>query len=538
MKYIFITGGVVSSLGKGVAMSALASLLQLRGYKTRLKKMDPYLNIDPGTMSPYEHGEVFITEDGAETDLDLGHYERFTGNYCSKSDSTSAGKLYQNVISKERKGDYLGQTIQIIPHLTNEIKDYILKDTNNEDFLLCEIGGTVGDIESKPFLEAIRQFSREHGMDNVLFIHLTLVPYINSSKELKTKPTQHSVIELQASGIQPSIILCRTSYDLDDKIKNKIALFCNVEKEDVISANDTDFIYNVPKLYHKEGLDSRVLNYFKLKNDPIDLSKWENLYSKYKNPKHSLNIGFIGKYTELSDSYKSLTEALNHSALVLDIKLNIEFIDSEDLEKEDYDFNKLSSFNGILIPGGFGIRGAEGKIKAIEYARLHKLPFLGICFGMQLAVIEFARNVLNIKNASTTEFGKDCIPLVALITEFKKENELHKITEEGNKGGTMRLGSFSSKILPDTLAYKIYKKNEISERHRHRYEVNINYKTKLEESGMVVSGISEDGKLTEIIEIKDHPFFIGVQYHPEFKSNLFEGHPLFKAYLETILKNK
>ncbi len=541
MKYIFITGGVSSSLGKGIVSASLGALLEARGYKIRLKKMDPYLNVDPGTMNPLEHGEVFITDDGAETDLDLGHYERFTSLRCNKNDSISAGKIYSNVIEKERRGDYLGRTIQVIPHLTEEIKSFIVNDYKQEDFVICEIGGTVGDIEATPFLEAIRQFINEKGRENTMIIHLTLLPYIDVAGELKTKPTQHSVRELQSLGLNPNLIVCRSSHNISENEKRKIALFCNVDKQDVISAYDDSSIYRVPLSYHKEGLDLRVLNHFNYKNDKIDLSTWEDLNHKLNNITNKVVIGFIGKYVALPDAYKSLVEALKHASIHQSLSVDIRFINSEDLEADNYDYkNNFADFDGVLVAPGFGGRGVNGKIKAVQYARENNIPFLGICFGMQMAVIEFARNVLKKTTATSSEFdeSKNGEHIVGLMSQWDKDGITHKRDENSNKGGTMRLGSYDCVLTPNSLVAKIYNTNQITERHRHRYEINVSYKQELEKAGMLISGISPDGKLPEIIEIPSHRWFIGVQFHPELKSKVFQPLPLFSNFIKASYEYK
>ena len=534
-KYIFITGGVSSSLGKGLASAALGSLLQARNYKVHLKKLDPYLNIDPGTMSPVQHGEVFVTDDGAETDLDLGHYERFTGVPCRKDDNLTSGKIFSTVITKERRGDYLGATVQIIPHVTNEIKEFVLKNTKLDDFVLCEIGGTVGDIEGLPFLEAIRQLRNDLGKEKTMFIHLTLVPFLKSSGELKTKPTQHSVKELLGLGIQPDILLCRCEKEIPDDSKKKIALFCNIQENAVITAMDVNNIYSVPRNLHKEGLDNEVCNFYKLKTKKPDLKKWQLIEKKIRNPDGNITIGLVGKYNTLTDSYKSLIEALTHGSISNNVKLNIKWLNSELFTKKN-NLNGLSNVDGILIPGGFGTRGIDGKINAACFARKNKIPFLGICLGMQIAIIEAARNLANLKDANSTEFSKTKNPVIGIMTEWNKKNK--KITRKlnGNMGGTMRLGAYDCNLKKNSRIYYIYKKTKISERHRHRYEINLNYRKKLEKYGMDFSGMSPDGKLPEIVELKNHPWYIGVQFHPELKSRPFDPHPLFVSFIKAAVK--
>ena len=534
-KYIFITGGVTSSLGKGLASASLASLLQSRGLKVHLNKLDPYLNIDPGTMSPYQHGEVFVTDDGAETDLDLGHYERFTGVPTRKNDNITSGKIFSNVLMKERRGDYLGATVQIIPHVTNEIKEFVLDNTKNDDVVLCEIGGTVGDIEGLPFFEAIRQLRNDLGKENTLFIHLTLVPYLESSREFKTKPTQHSVKEVLGLGIQPDILMCRCERPLPDDSKKKIALFCNVNNNCVIPAEDVSNIYEVPRNLHKYGLDKEVCNFFKLKTKKPDLRKWEVIEKRISNPEGEVTIGLVGKYNTLEDSYKSLVEALIHGSISNNVKLNIEWLDSEIFEKKKK-IDTLNKINGILIPGGFGIRGTQGKINAANYARLNNVPYFGICLGMQIAVIEAARNLLGLKKADSTEFAKTKDPVIGIMTEWMKKNKTIKRSVNGDMGGTMRLGAYECLLKKKSKIFDIYKKSKISERHRHRYEVNLNYLKKLEKCGLKFSGLSPDGSLPEILELENHPWFIGVQFHPELKSKPFDPHPLFVSFIEAAVK--
>ena len=535
-RYIFVTGGVVSSLGKGLSSASLASLLKSQGYKVRLRKMDPYLNVDPGTMSPFQHGEVFVTDDGAETDLDLGHYERFTNVSAKKSDNITTGKVYSDIIKNERKGKYLGKTVQVIPHVTNRIKEFITNDITNEDFIICEIGGTVGDIESLPFLEAIRQFSNENGVNKSLFIHLTLVPFLKSSNEIKTKPTQHSVKELRSIGIQPDIIICRCEKSIPFDQRKKISQFCNVSIQNVLETVDVKTIYEAPISFHKEKLDKLVLKFFNLKpKKKVDLKKWKDITNIILHNKKKLDIAIVGKYVDLKDAYKSLDEALTHGGIKNNINVNLERIESDKLKLTNInrEFKKIS---GILIPGGFGLRGTEGKIAAIRYARLNKIPFLGICFGMQMAVIEFARNVLKIKNAGSTEFNKKCFPIIGLINEWKKNGKIFQ-GSKSDLGGTMRLGSYAANLRHNSLIKDIYKSSVINERHRHRYEVNVNLKERFENKGMIFSGMSPDNKLPEIIEIKKHPWFVGVQFHPEFKSRPFFPHPIFSSFIKSAKKN-
>ena len=530
-RYIFVTGGVVSSLGKGLSSASLAYLLQSRGFKVRLRKLDPYLNVDPGTMSPFQHGEVFVTDDGAETDLDLGHYERFSGISSKKSDNITTGKIYSDVLKRERKGEYLGKTVQVIPHITDRIKDFIKNDTSKEDFVICEIGGIVGDIESLPFVEAIRQFSNDVGKKNALFIHLTLVPYLRASDEIKTKPTQHSVKELRSIGIQPDIIICRSERPIPLDHRKKISLFCNVDIENVIQTVDVKTIYEAPISFNRENLDTQVLKYFKIKTKKkINLNPWKKITKIILHTKQSIDIAIIGKYVELKDAYKSLDEALTHGGIDNNLKINLIRIDSEKLMISEIK-KKLKDVSGILIPGGFGKRGTEGKIEAIKYARQNKIPFLGICFGMQMAIIEFARNKLNIKKATSSEFGSSGVSIVGLINEWNKDGKIIKGTDK-DLGGTMRLGLYDAKLKENTLIKNIYKSKIIKERHRHRYEVNIAYKDLFEKNGMIFSGLSPDNKLPEIIELKNHPWFIGVQFHPEFKSRPLSPHPLFSSFIK------
>ena len=535
-RYIFVTGGVVSSLGKGLTSASLASLLQLRGYKVRIRKLDPYLNVDPGTMNPFEHGEVFVTDDGAETDLDLGHYERFTNKPSTKEDNITTGQIYKDIIEKERRGEYLGSTVQIIPHVTNHIKKFISNKVSNEDFVICEIGGTVGDIESLPFLEAIRQFSNEEGRYKTLFIHLTLVPYIGASGELKTKPTQHSVKELRSIGIQPDIIICRSERNIPKEEKKKISLFCNVEPEHVIQSVDVKSIYEVPIKYNEEKLDKKILNIFGIKEkNKANLKVWKDIVSKINSKRKKISIAIVGKYVDLKDAYKSLDEALIHGSINNDVDLNTEWVDSTKINKNNV--NKiLKNYSAILIPGGFGSRGTEGKIEAIAYARKYKVPFFGICFGMQMAVIESARNMLGIKKATSSEFGNRGSHVVGLMSEWIKGKTVKKGSKK-NLGGTMRLGSYKAKLKKNSLISKIYKSTVINERHRHRYEVNKNLKSRLEKKGLIFSGFSPDGSLPETIELENHPWFIGVQFHPEFKSRPFAPHPLFSSFIKAAKNN-
>ena len=536
-RFIFVTGGVVSSLGKGLSSASLAYLLQSRGFKVRLRKLDPYLNVDPGTMSPFQHGEVFVTNDGAETDLDLGHYERFSGISAKKSDNITTGKIYSDVLRKERKGEYLGKTVQVIPHITDRIKDFIKKDTSKEDFVICEIGGIVGDIESLPFVEAIRQFSNDVGKKNALFVHLTLVPYLKASDEIKTKPTQHSVKELRSLGIQPDIIICRSERPIPLEHRKKISLFCNVDIKNVIETVDVKTIYEAPISFNRENLDKQVLEYFKIKSrKKVNLNPWKKITKIILYTKKSINIAIIGKYVDLKDAYKSLDEALTHGGIDNNLKINLVRIDSEKLRISEIK-KKLKKVSGILIPGGFGKRGTEGKIEAIKYAREKKIPFFGICFGMQMAIIEFARNKLNIAKATSSEFGTGGIPIIGLISEWNKNGKLIKGTDK-DLGGTMRLGLYEAKLKENSLIRKIYKLKSIYERHRHRYEVNISYKEKFEKNGLIFSGLSPDNKLPEIIELKNHPWFVAVQFHPEFKSRPLAPHPLFSSFIRAAKNHK
>ncbi len=538
-RYIFITGGVVSSLGKGLASAALGALLQARGYKVRLRKLDPYLNVDPGTMSPYQHGEVFVTDDGAETDLDLGHYERFTGVSATKADNITTGRIYQTILEKERRGDYLGATVQVIPHVTDELKQFVrspaLDETGDEvDFVLVEIGGTVGDIEGLPFFEAIRQLGQDLPRGHSCFVHLTLLPFIKTAGEMKTKPTQHSVKELRSIGIQPDILLCRCEMAIPSEEKRKIALFCNVRPSAVIEAQDSSDIYHVPLDYHREGLDREVLAVFGIDNPPPpDLTRWETISDRITNPDGEVTIAVVGKYTVLKDAYKSLIEALNHGGVANAVKVNIDWVESEAFEGDDgAAAARLEGVHGILVPGGFGERGAEGKIRAAQFARERAVPYFGICFGLQMAAIEVARNVAGIVDASSTEFGPAENPLVGLMTEWVQGNERIQRQVGGNLGGTMRLGAYDAVLTPGSRVAEIYGTNAISERHRHRYEVNIGYREAIEAAGLKFTGLSPDGVLPEICERTDHPWFIGVQFHPELKSRPFAPHPLFASFIE------
>ena len=534
-RFIFITGGVVSSLGKGLASAALGALLQARGYSVRLRKLDPYLNVDPGTMSPFQHGEVYVTDDGAETDLDLGHYERFTGVPSRQSDNVTTGRIYSDVIAKERRGDYLGATVQVIPHVTDAIKEFIQADLDGEDFVLCEIGGTVGDIESLPFLEAIRQLGNELGPDRSMFVHLTLVPFIAAAGELKTKPTQHSVKELLGLGIQPHVLICRIERPMPDAERRKIGLFCNVRQDCVIPGEDMDSIYAVPNAYHEEGLDTVVCRHFRL---PIDqkprLTIWDDIVTAVRRPEGEVTIAVVGKYVQLPDAYKSLSEALNHGGIANNVEVKLDWIDSESFEREDA-VNHLDHVHGILVPGGFGERGSEGKIEAVQFARERNVPYFGICFGMQMAVIEAARNLAGLTGASSTEFGHAKEPVVGLMTEWAKDNQLEKRDVEDDLGGTMRLGAYPCDLVKGTRVADIYRSASISERHRHRYEVNITYREALEAAGLRFSGLSPDGVLPEIVEYEDHPWFIGVQFHPELKSKPFGPHPLFTSFISAAV---
>jgi CTP synthase len=535
-RYVFITGGVVSSLGKGIAAAALGALLQARGYRVRIRKLDPYLNVDPGTMSPYQHGEVFVTDDGAETDLDLGHYERFTGRSANQSDNITTGRIYKNIIERERRGDYLGATVQVIPHVTDEIKNFIMSGNDDFDFVLCEIGGTVGDIEAMPFLEAIRQLGNDLPRNNAVYVHLTLMPYIPTAGELKTKPTQHSVKELRSIGIAPDILLVRADRDIPKEERRKLSLFCNVRESAVIQALDVGHIYDVPLAYHKEGLDSEVLAAFGIEPAPKPrLDPWQDVSQLIHNPEGEVTIAVVGKYTGLKDAYKSLIEALSHGGLANRVKVRLEWIESEIFEKED-PAPWLEKVHGILVPGGFGERGAEGKIMAAKFARERKVPYFGICFGMQMACIEAARSLAGVKDASSTEFGPSKEPVVGLMTEWLKGNMLEKRQSAGDLGGTMRLGAYEARLAEGSKIAAIYGDTDISERHRHRYEVNIDYKERLEECGLVFAGMSPDGVLPETVEYPDHPWFIGVQYHPELKSRPLDPHPLFASFIEAAVE--
>lgn len=535
-RYIFITGGVVSSLGKGLASAALGALLQARGYSVRLRKLDPYLNVDPGTMSPYQHGEVFVTDDGAETDLDLGHYERFTGRAATQADNITTGRIYQDIIAKERRGDYLGATVQVIPHVTDAIKAFIADGNDDYDFVLCEVGGTVGDIEGLPFFEAIRQFGQEAPRGQCIYLHLTLLPWIPAAGELKTKPTQHSVKELRSIGIQPDVLMCRADREIPENERRKIALFCNVRPSAVIQALDVKTIYEVPLAYHREGLDDEILAAFGIEGAPTPkLDMWHDIVSRIKEPEGEVTIAVVGKYTGLLDAYKSLNEALVHGGIANKVKVNIEWIESEVFEAED-PAPLLEHVHGILVPGGFGERGVEGKIAAVTFARERNVPYFGICLGMQMACIETARSLAGIKEASSTEFGETSEPIVGLMTEWMRGNELEQRAQEGDMGGTMRLGAYAAKLDEGSRVAGIYGAQDISERHRHRYEVNTRYRDTLESAGLEFSGTSPDGLLPEIVEIPGHAWFVGVQYHPELKSRPFEPHPLFASFIEAAVE--
>lgn len=535
-RYVFITGGVVSSLGKGLASAALGALLQARGYKVRLCKLDPYLNVDPGTMSPYEHGECFVTDDGAETDLDLGHYERFTGRPCTKGDNITTGRIYLDIITKERRGDYLGATIQVIPHVTNAIKEFVLANNDGFDFVLVEIGGTVGDIEGLPFFEAIRQLGQQLERDQCVYVHLTLLPFIPSAGELKTKPTQHSVAELRSIGIQPDVLLCRTDKPIPAEERRKLGLFCNVRESAVVEARDARSIYDVPLAYHEKGLDKEVLAAFGIKDAPEpDLTRWQSISERVANPEGEVTIAIVGKYTGLKDAYKSLIEALTHGGIANKVKVNLKWVESELLETGEPAAH-LSDVDGILVPGGFGQRGAEGKILAAKFAREHKIPYFGICFGIQMAVVEASRSLAGVATANSSEFGPTAEPVVGLLTEWLQGNELQKRQLDSGLGGTMRLGAYKATLAKGSKVADIYGKVDISERHRHRYEVNMAYRDRLEQNGMRFSGLSPDGLLPEIVEINDHPWFIGVQFHPELKSRPFEPHPLFSSFIAAAVE--
>jgi CTP synthase len=535
-KFIFITGGVVSSLGKGLGAAALGALLQTRGYKVRLRKLDPYLNVDPGTMSPYQHGEVYVTDDGAETDLDLGHYERFTGVPSRSSDNVTTGQIYWQVLARERRGDYLGATVQVIPHVTEAIKNFVRGDLSDEDFVICEIGGTVGDIEGLPFLEAIRQLGNELGRERSLFVHLTLVPYIASAGELKTKPTQHSVKELLSVGIQPDMIVCRSEQPLGRDSRRKIALFCNIRESAVIQALDVDSIYAVPRSYHEEGLDDEVCRHFGVGDAaPPKLQTWDNVLERIRHPDGEVTIGVVGKYTSLLDSYKSLAEALTHGGIANNVRVNVKWLDAEIFERPDSAYH-LEDVHGILVPGGFGERGAEGKVAAARFARERRVPYFGICFGMQMAVIEAARNLAEIPNAGSTEFGPCENPVVGLLTEWTRGEVVERRDTDSAKGGTMRLGGYPAVLLHGSKVAEVYGTSEIRERHRHRYEVNVNYRDRLEAAGLTFSGMSPDGELPEIVEYSSHPWFIGVQFHPELRSKPFDPHPLFRSFIDAAVE--
>ncbi|MGA9138564.1 MAG: CTP synthase [Methylovirgula sp.] len=530
-RYIFITGGVVSSLGKGLASAALGALLQARGYTVRLRKLDPYLNVDPGTMSPYQHGEVFVTDDGAETDLDLGHYERFTGRPATRDDNITTGRIYQEIITKERRGDYLGATVQVIPHVANEIKEFILRGNEGFDFVLVEIGGTVGDIEGLPFLEAIRQLGNDLPRGHAIYVHLTLMPYIPSAGELKTKPTQHSVKELRSIGIQPQIILCRTDREISRDEHRKIALFCNVRESAVIEARDVASVYEVPRAYHAAGLDQEVLAAFGIEPAPKpDMGRWTAITERIRNPEGEVTIAIVGKYTGMKDAYKSLIEALAHGGMANRVKVRLDWIESEVFEDSD-PAPRLEHVDGILVPGGFGQRGAEGKILAARFARERKVPYFGICFGMQMAVVEASRSLAGIADANSSEFGPTKHPVVGLMTEWMRDNELQVRAAEGDLGGTMRLGAYAAHLNEGSKIAGIYNTTEISERHRHRYEVNMTYREQLQDKGLIFAGLSPDGLLPETVELAGHPWFIGVQYHPELKSRPFDPHPLFASFI-------
>ena len=538
-KYIFVTGGVLSSLGKGLASAAIGALLESRGLTVTIQKLDPYINVDPGTMNPFQHGEVFVTDDGTETDLDLGHYERFTHAKMGKDNNFTTGKIYHSVITKERRGDYLGGTVQVIPHITDEIKNSIRLAADNVDVVIVEIGGTIGDIESLPFLEAIRQFRTDVGKENLLYIHLTLVPYIGTAGEVKTKPTQHSVKELRSIGIQPNILLCRTDRFLSKDIKAKIALFCNVSIEEVITAKDVDHIYEVPLIFHQEGLDDKIIELLNIWTRKPQLDNWEELIKKVKAPKHSVTIAVVGKYVDLTESYKSLNEALYHGGIANDSKVNLNFVDSEKLDGTTCN-QMLADADGILVPGGFGSRGIEGKICAANFARVNNIPYFGICLGMQIAVIEFARHVAGLENANSSEFDQNTPhPVIYLMREWfdERSQSVQRRDDLSAKGATMRLGAYSCRIKTNSLAYQAYQKEEISERHRHRYEFNNDYLDRLKQAGMLISGTSPNGELVEIIEIGDHPWFLGCQFHPEFKSRPMDPHPLFRDFIGASLKN-
>ena len=534
-RFIFITGGVVSSLGKGLASASLAALLQARGYKVRLRKLDPYINVDPGTMSPYQHGEVYVTDDGAETDLDLGHYERFTGVDARRTDNVTTGQIYSDVIAKERRGEYLGATIQVIPHITDAIKAFVLSDIEDEDFVLCEIGGTVGDIEGLPFLEAIRQLGNDLGRGRAMYIHLTLLPYIAAAGELKTKPTQHSVKELLNVGIQADLLLCRADRELPESDRRKIALFCNVNQDAVVPALDVASIYDVPISYHQQGLDAQVCRFFDLDAPAPDLGRWRKIVERVSAPEGEVTIAVVGKYTGLQDAYKSLSEALAHGGIANQVKVNLKWLESEIFEQPDM-IHHLEDVHGVLVPGGFGERGAEGKIMAAKFARQRDVPYFGICFGMQMAVVEAARNLAGLADAGTTEFGPCDEPVVGLMTEWDQGGQMERRDHNSDKGGTMRLGAYECRLDEDSRARRVYGTPVISERHRHRYEVNLRYEERLTRAGIVFSGKSPDGVLPEIAEIPDHPWFIGVQFHPELKSRPFQPQPLFTDFIRAAVE--
>ena len=531
-RYVFVTGGVVSSLGKGVAAAALGALLQARGYAVRIRKLDPYLNVDPGTMSPYQHGEVFVTDDGAETDLDLGHYERFTGRSANREDNITTGRIYQTIIERERRGDYLGATVQVIPHVTDEIKKFVLDGNEEYDFVICEIGGTVGDIEAMPFMEAIRQLGNDLPRGNAVYVHLSYMPFIAAAGELKTKPTQHSVKELQALGIAPDVLLVRADRPIPKEERRKLSLFCNVRESAVIQALDVPSIYDVPMAYHQEGLDAEILAAFGIDPAPKPrMDRWREIMNGIHDPEGEVSIAVVGKYTELKDAYKSLIEALHHGGLANDVRVRLDWIEAEEFEDQRA-ADRLADVGGILVPGGFGERGSEGKIKAVTFAREHDVPYFGICFGMQMAVIEAARSLAGIENASSTEFGDTAEPVVGLMTEWLKGNQLERRAKQGDLGGTMRLGAYPATLADGSKIAEVYGDTHINERHRHRYEVNIDYRERLEDVGLRFAGMSPDGLLPETVERDDHPWFVGVQYHPELKSRPFEPHPLFASFVK------
>ncbi len=534
-RFIFITGGVVSSLGKGLCSAALGALLQERGYRVRLRKLDPYLNVDPGTMSPYQHGEVYVTDDGAETDLDLGHYERFTGVASRRGDNVTSGQIYSKVLARERRGDYLGATVQVIPHVTDAIREFVTAGVDEADFAVCEIGGTVGDIESLPFLEAIRQLGNELGCERCLFVHVTLLPFMRAAGEIKTKPTQHSVKELQSVGISPDILVCRSEQPIPVEERRKIALFCNVHPDSVIQALDSDSIYAVPRDYHEQGLDRQVLQHFGMKAPQPSLAEWDHVVGRLRAPDGSVTIGVVGKYTSLLDAYKSLGEALTHGGIANNVKVKINWLDSQIFEREG-PLHELEEVSGILIPGGFGERGTEGKVRAAGFARERQVPYFGICFGMQMAVIEAARSLADIAGAGSSEFGPCEIPLVGLLTEWTKGNRVERRSSGSDLGGTMRLGAYPCALTPGSKVRGIYGEELIHERHRHRYEVNVNYREQLEAVGMRISGLSPDGQLPEIVEMEDHPWFVGVQFHPELRSKPFDPHPLFTDFVRAAVE--